>query len=68
LDAAEFGKWSGFYRNDLFVNVRHTLALAQACREKFQGRPLPANVPIVVRPEDPYVVLKSYQAGRRVSL
>jgi hypothetical protein len=68
LDAAEFGKWSGFYRNDLFVNVRHTIALAQACRDKLQGKPLPANVPIVVRAQDPYVVLKAYQAGRRVSL
>jgi len=68
LDAAEFGKWSGFYRNELFVNVRHTLALAEAYRAKLQGKPVPANVPLAVRPEDPYVRLKAYQKDRRVAL
>ena len=67
FDAAEFGKWKGFYRNDLFVNVRHTLVLARAYREKLRGRPLPAEVPIAVRPEDPYIALKAYQTGRYVA-
>ena len=66
LDAAEFGQWAGFYRNDLFVNVRHTLALQQAYRNKLEGKPLPAGVPIVVRPEDPYVSMKAYQKNRRL--
>jgi len=66
LDAAEFGKWAGFYRNDLFVNVRHTIALAQAYRNKLKGKSLPPDVPIAVMPEDPYVSLKAYQNGRRV--
>jgi hypothetical protein len=66
MDAAEFGKWAGFYRGDLMVNVRNTLALAQAYRSQLQGKPLPADLPIAVRPVDPYVLIKAYQDGRRV--
>ena len=62
------GKWAGFYRNDLFVCVGHTLALAQAYRNKLQGKPLPPDVPIQILPKDPYVAIKAYQAGRRVRL
>lgn len=66
LHAAEYGKWAGFYQGDLFVNVRHSLALARAYRDKLEGKPLPAEVPISVRPADPYVALKAYQRDRRV--
>jgi hypothetical protein len=68
LESAEFGKWRGFYENDLFVQVRHTLALAQAYREQLNGRPLPDGVPLKILPHDPYVLLKAYQDGRRVAL
>jgi hypothetical protein len=66
MNAAEFGKWAGFYRGDLMVNVRNTLALAKAYRSQLQGKPLPADLPIAVRPVDPYVLIKAYQDGRRV--
>ncbi|MEK7404340.1 MAG: glycosyl hydrolase 115 family protein [Acidobacteriota bacterium] len=66
LQAAEYGQWAGFYKGDLFVNVRHTLALARAYESKLAGKPLPAGVPISVRPEDPYVTLKAYQRERWV--
>ena len=67
LDGAEFGKWKGFYQNDLFVNVRHTLALARAYREKLRSGRVTSDVPISVMANDPYVLLKGYQAGRYVA-
>lgn len=66
LRAAEYGKWAGFYQGDLFVDVRHSLAMAQAYRDKLEGKPLPPEVPISVRPADPYVTLKAYQGNARV--
>ena len=60
LHAAEYGKWAGFYRNDLMVSVRHTLALARGYDLKLQGRP-----PL---PVDPYVVIKAYPGSRRMPL
>ena len=68
LQAAEYGQWAGFYRRELFTNVRHTLALAKACAGHLDGKPLPADVPIEVRPADPYVELKAYQAKRRAPM
>jgi hypothetical protein len=68
LQAAETGRWAGFYRRELFTNVRHTLALAEACAGKLEGKPLPAGLPIAVRPVDPYIELKAYQGGRRTPL
>jgi hypothetical protein len=66
LNRAEFGKWQGFYRNDLFVNVRHTLALAGAYKDKLEGKPPDARIPILVQPEEPYDAIKAYQGSRRV--
>jgi hypothetical protein len=64
--AAEYGQWAGFYRGDLFVNVRHTLALVEAYRGKLQGRNPPPDLRIALRPEDPYVPIKAYQGKQRV--
>jgi hypothetical protein len=67
MDAAEFGKWADFYKNDLFVNVQHTLALLEAYRNRLQGKPLPPGLPIAVLPADPYKSsIETYQDGRRV--
>ncbi len=66
LHAAEYGKWAGFYQGDLFVNVRHSLAMARAYRDKLEGKPLPSDVPLAVRAADPYVTLKAYQRDQRV--
>jgi hypothetical protein len=68
LETAEYGKWRGFYKGELFVQVRHTRALALVYRAKLQGKTPPADVPIQVLPVDPYVVLKAYQGTRRVAL
>jgi hypothetical protein len=68
LQAAEYGQWAGFHRRELFTNVRHTLALAQALAGRLDGRPLPEGLAIAVRPVDPYVELKAYQGSRRVPL
>jgi hypothetical protein len=68
LEAAEYGKWRGFYKDELFVQVRHTRALALVYRAKLQGKTPPADVPVQVLPVDPYVVLKAYQGPRRVAL
>jgi hypothetical protein len=62
------GRLLSFYRNELFVSVNHTLALAEAYRGKLLGKPLPPDLPIKVLPKDPYVVIKAYQDGRRVKL
>ena len=35
MHAAEYGKWQGFYAEDRFVNVRKSLALAQAAAALF---------------------------------
>jgi hypothetical protein len=68
LGRAEYGKWVGFYRNEVFVDVRHTLRLLQAALAQAEGRPLPADAVILHRPQDPYVLIKSYQGFRRVSV
>jgi hypothetical protein len=68
LRAAEYGPWAGFYEGDLFVAVRHTLALARGYDLKLQGEPLPENLPLQLLPVDPYVRIKAYQGSRRVPL
>ena len=68
LKAAEYGKWKGFYDHEYFTNVRHTLALAQALAAQLDSKTLPPGVVIKVRPEDPYVWLKSYQGDRRLAV
>ncbi|MFN0170442.1 MAG: glycosyl hydrolase 115 family protein, partial [Bryobacteraceae bacterium] len=68
MDAAEYGKWKDFYREDRFVNVRHTLALAEGARSKLEGRGVPVGLRVEALVEDPYHWLKSYQGGRRVDV
>jgi len=66
LRRAEYGKWAGFYANEVFVDVRHTLRLLHAALAQAEGRPLPPDAVILHRPQDPYVLIKSYQGFRRV--
>lgn len=66
LRRAEYGKWAGFYSNEVFVDVRHTLRLLHAALAQAEGRPLPPDAVILHRPQDPYVLIKSYQGFRRV--
>ncbi len=68
LKNAEYGKWAGFYKGDLFVDVRHTADLVRAAAAKIETGQLPAGVEIAVRPADPYHVLKAYQGERKVPL
>jgi hypothetical protein len=46
--------------------VRHTLRLLHAALAQAEGRPLPPDAVILHRPQDPYVLIKSYQGFRRV--
>jgi len=66
LRRAEYGKWAGFYSNEVFVDVRHTLRLLHAALAQAEGRALPGDAVILHRPQDPYVLIKSYQGFRRV--
>jgi hypothetical protein len=66
LHDAEFGKWAGFYKGDLMVNVRQTLALAEGYRDMLKGRPLPKDLIVAVYPEPPYDVIEAYQGERVV--
>jgi hypothetical protein len=68
FEAGEYGKWKGFYRLELFTNVRLTRALIQAALNRMQGKPVPSDVPIQARTPDPYPVLKAYQGHRRVTM
>jgi hypothetical protein len=62
FDAAEYGKWRGFYKEDRFANVRQTLGLAEGAAAVLSGRPVPAGLRVEALPVDPYFWLKSYQA------
>ncbi len=66
FEAAEYGKWKGFYADDRFTNVRQSLQLAEACAAKIAGKPLPAGLKIQALVDDPYHWLKSYQSQRWV--
>jgi hypothetical protein len=68
FEAAEYGKWKGFYAEDRFVDVRGALALAEACAAVLAGRPLPAGIELRPFPKDPYFWLKSYQSNRWVNV
>ncbi len=62
---SEYGKWAGFYRGELFTNVRLTLRMAQAYAGVLDGKAIPAGLPIQARTPDPYPTLKAYQGARR---
>ena len=54
MDAAELGKWAGFYRGDLMVNVRSALTLGHArgvalLAAAQAGIPVSAYPPAVVK-------------------
>jgi hypothetical protein len=68
MEAAGYGQWKGFYKEDRFVNVRHTLALARGAAEKQAGRPVPAGLRVEALPVDAYLWLKSYQSTRWVDV
>lgn len=68
MQAAEYGKWKGFYAQDRFDDVRGALTLAEACAGKLAGKPLPAGLDVRAIPMDPYFWLKSYQDGRSVDV
>ena len=65
-DAAEYGKWRGFYKEDRFVDVRKSLRLAEACAAKLAGKPVPAGLKLDPFVVDPYYWLKEYQKDRWV--
>lgn len=75
LRAAEYGKWEGFYsKGDLFVNVRLTLALAEAYQGMLEGRPVPESLLAAAEPYQGYPVdssphyriIKAYQDKQQV--
>ncbi len=68
FEAAEYGRWKGFYEEDRFVHVRHSLALAEACLAKLEGRELPQGLRLQALPEDTYFWLKAYQSTRWVDV
>lgn len=68
MDAAEYGKWRGYYGEDRFVDVRYTLALAEGARSRLEGRGVPAGLRVEGLVVDPYHWLKSYQDPRRVDV
>ena len=59
--AAEYGKWAGFYKGELFVNVRHTLDVLRYARASVAGG-APGAAP---RQPDGYVIIKAYQGDQR---
>jgi hypothetical protein len=65
FQASEYGKWAGYYRGELFTNVRLTHRMAQAYAGSLEGKPIPAGLPIQARTPDPYPTLKAYQGARR---
>lgn len=68
MEAAEYGQWKGFYREDRFVDVRFTLALAEGALAKLQGGEAPAGLRVEWLVVDPYHWLKGYQGERRVEV
>ena len=65
--ASEYGKWAGFYSQELFTNVRLTRALIVAALDKKDGKRPSPDLPVQSRTPDPYPVLKAYQGSRRVN-
>jgi hypothetical protein len=66
MHAAEYGKWQGFYSEDRFVNVRKSLALAQAAAATLAGQSLPPGLNTQPFIDDSYPWIKAYQNGRHV--
>ena len=67
LHSAEFGKWTGFYKGDITVDARQTLALAEGYRDLLQGKPLPKGLAVAVYPRREDDVLSAYQGSRVVA-
>ncbi len=66
LKNAEYGKWAGFYKGELFDNTKFTNDLVRPAVTKIEtGRP-PADVRLAMHPLDPYQTIKGYQGTRRV--
>jgi hypothetical protein len=65
--ASEYGKWAGYYRGELFANVRLTHRMAHAYAGVLDGKPIPAGLPVQARTPDPYPTLKAYQGARRTT-
>ena len=63
LAAAEYGKWKGFYRGEIFVNLRYTQQVLQYAIDRIQGKTTAEPAP---RP-DGYKVIKAYQGNRRTA-
>jgi hypothetical protein len=63
LTAAEYGKWQGFYRGEIFVNLRYTAEVLQFAIDRIQGKS--ADEP-AVKP-DGYKIIKAYQGDRRTA-
>jgi hypothetical protein len=63
---AEFGKWAGFYKGDLLVDVRQTLALAEGYRDLLQGKPLPKDLVVATYPTTPGDAIYGYNRARVV--
>ncbi len=68
MRASEYGQWAGFYKDDRFVDVKKTLAMAEAALAKAQGKPMPAGVSSAPYVVDPYFWLKEYQDKRWVDV
>ncbi len=68
MQAAEYGKWKGFYAEDRFVDVRKSLALAEGAAARLAGRPLPEGLKLQPFVDDTYSWLKSYQNKRWVDV
>jgi len=58
---AEYGKWAGFYKGELFVNVRHTLEMLRGATRSVETG-VPVQLP---RQPDGYAIIKSYQGEQR---
>jgi len=63
--ASEYGKWAGYYRGELFTNVRLTRRMTDAYVGVLDGKAVPADLPMGARTPDPYPALKAYQGSRR---
>ena len=68
LKKAEYGKWSGFFADELFVKVTQTRSMVEAWNSFVAGKGVPPGTLIQALSPDPYQPIKAYQGGRRVDL